>query len=444
MKKGIFLYFHLALVVNGAMGQGSIDLTFTAASNIAYVQLDSIAVLNRTQGGDTMLYWPDTVLSIYYVGNKEFFTEENRFRLFQNYPNPVEEQTIISIYVPRKGHVSFTLTDLSGRMVFESASFPDKGKHHFLLTPGNGNQYVFTATWQGQSHSVKILTSGHHPGGKPILEYTGSEAFAPQPDEMLVVQDFSFNPGDELLFIGYAGGLQSGIADQPEEDQTYTFQFSTNIPCPGTPTVEYEGQVYHTIQIFSQCWLQENLNAGMMIPGLQEQTNNGILEKYCFNNAPDSCTKYGGLYMWNEMMQYTTQQGARGICPPDWHLPTDEEWKILEGSVDSQYGIADPEWDLAEVWRGYDAGKNLKSTSGWKYNGNGNNLFGFSGLPGGYRFPFGIFGDFGYAGYWWTSTEDANSLLKSWNRILDYNRGGVHRSTFDKGYGYSVRCIRDY
>jgi len=36
-------------------------------------------------------------------------------------------------------------------------------------------------------------------------------------------------------------------------------------------------------------------------------------------------------------MQFTTQQGTQGICPAGWHLPTDEEWKVLEGGVDSKY-----------------------------------------------------------------------------------------------------------
>ena len=44
-------------------------------------------------------------------------------------------------------------------------------------------------------------------------------------------------------------------------------------------------------------------------------TNNGIIEKYCYDNNPANCAIYGGLYQWNEMMQYTTQQGAQGICP---------------------------------------------------------------------------------------------------------------------------------
>ncbi|MBP6979046.1 MAG: hypothetical protein KBB71_12115 [Lentimicrobiaceae bacterium] len=40
-------------------------------------------------------------------------------------------------------------------------------------------------------------------------------------------------------------------------------------------------------------------------------------------------------------------------------MPTDNEWKILEGTVDSQYGVDDPEWDRME-YRGFDAGGNLK------------------------------------------------------------------------------------
>lgn len=73
-------------------------------------------------------------------------------------------------------------------------------------------------------------------------------------------------------------------------------EFATNIPCPGTNIVEYEGQVYSTIQIFSQCWLKENLNVGTMIEGPEDMADNGIVEKYCFNYRPDCCNKYGGLY----------------------------------------------------------------------------------------------------------------------------------------------------
>ena len=177
-----------------------------------------------------------------------------------------------------------------------------------------------------------------------------------------------------------------------------------------------------------------------MIQGTEEMTDNGIIEKYCNKNNTDSCTIYGGLYQWEEMMQYTTQQGVRGICPPGWHLPTDEEWKVLEGAVDSQYRIGDPEWD-DYYYRGFDAGTNLISISGWYYEGNGTDLFGFSGLPGGYRDNYSYFNDVGNYGDWWASKEDSG--LNAWHRYLSGR--SVYRYTNGiKEFGYSVRCLRDY
>jgi uncharacterized protein (TIGR02145 family) len=79
--------------------------------------------------------------------------------------------------------------------------------------------------------------------------------------------------------------------------------FSQN-PCPGTPTVEYAGKTYNTVQIGSQCWLKENLDVGTMIPGSLEQKNNGTIEKYCYNDSIENCTTYGGLYQWAEAMEY--------------------------------------------------------------------------------------------------------------------------------------------
>jgi len=441
MKAKIFLSSLLIITGMMAFGQrATVELTFTAENNGSYVQLDSIKVMNRTQGGDTVLYWPDTVLSIYYVGIPESPGLACGFRVFPNYPNPVTDQTTISLYIPDKDRVSLIVTDILGRVILQSDRVLDKGTHTFRFTPGGAYLYFFTARWRGNSSSIKILQAGVYSGGATTLEYTGSEDTSPQLKAMKAIQDFSFTPGDQLLYIGYTDTLQSGMLDAPEESQTYTFQFATNIPCPGTPTVEYEGQVYNTIQVFSQCWLKENLNAGTMIQGYEEMTDNGILEKYCYNNEPDSCAKYGGLYQWDEMMQYTTQQGVQGICPPGWHLPTDEEWKVLEGAVDSQYGIGDPEWDSLNIVSGYDVGTNLKTTSGWYDNGNGADLFGFSALPGGRRFYDGYF-LIGSYGWWWTSTECDDG--SGWLRYLSYSSPGVDRDNGLKEYGFSVRCIMD-
>jgi len=67
------------------------------------------------------------------------------------------------------------------------------------------------------------------------------------------------------------------------------------------------------------------------------------------------------LYQWDEVMQYSSIPGIQGISPADWHIPTDDEWITLEGNVDSQCSVGDPEWDLTE-WRGFNAGP-----SSWRF-----------------------------------------------------------------------------
>ncbi|MCF8227644.1 MAG: T9SS type A sorting domain-containing protein [Bacteroidales bacterium] len=444
MKTQILLFTFIICMSSVLPGQNTIELTFTAIDSVAYVQLDSIKVMNRSQGGDTVLYYPDTILILDFpVGLPEVNMDDKGFRVFQNYPNPVAEQTTVSLYAPEKDNVSIMLTDILGRVIVKSERVLDKGRHTFRFIPGSGKLYFFTATWQGRRSSIKILQNNPGSYNTGVLEYIGYESSSSQLKTTKDILSFPFSLGDELLYIGYSDTLQSGMLDSPKESVNYTFQFATNIPCPGTPTVTYEGQVYNTIQIFSQCWLKENLNVGTMIQGSEDMADNDTIEKYCYNNEPDSCTKYGGLYQRNEVMQYTNQQGTQGICPPGWHLPTDEEWKVLEGAVDSQYWIGDPEWDDYWAWRGYDAGKNLKTTSGWNDNGNGTDLFGFSGLPGGGRIYYGDFNDVGYYGTWWSSGEKFSHW--KWLRGLSYNGTEVHRYTFGYYfvYGFSVRCLKD-
>jgi uncharacterized protein (TIGR02145 family) len=442
MKTKIFLsILALGLIVSAFGQKPTLELTFTAIDSASYVQLDSIKVMNRTQGGDTLLYWPDTVLVLdYQVGITEINNKGENLQVFQNYPNPVKDQTTITLYIPERDKVSLQVTDILGRRVINADRLLDRGYHSFQFAPGSGEVFLFTAYWKSTSGSIKILTHGNGSVLTSSLKYTGSKITEAQFKRIEATKNFSFSLGDELLYIGYANTLQSGIPDTPETSQTYTFQFATNITCPGTPTVTYEGQVYNTIQIFSQCWLKENLNVGIMIPGSQAMSNNDTIEKYCYNNEVDSCAKYGGLYQWDDMMQYTTQQGVQGICPPGWHLPTDEEWKVLEGAVDSQYGIGDPIWDNWE-YRGFDAGLNLKSTSSWYYSGNGTDLFGFDALPGGYRYANGYFSSLGNYGYFWSSTE--YFTYSAWYRYLYYGYDGVFRYGSNLNSGFSARCLQD-
>jgi hypothetical protein len=65
MLKKLTLIAWFATISLGLFSQRpTLELTFTAENNGVYVQLDSIKVMNRTQGGETIIYWPDTTLSL--------------------------------------------------------------------------------------------------------------------------------------------------------------------------------------------------------------------------------------------------------------------------------------------------------------------------------------------------------------------------------------------
>lgn len=200
-------------------------------------------------------------------------------------------------------------------------------------------------------------------------------------------------------------------------------------PCPGQPTItDSDGNVYNTVLIGGQCWMAENLNIGNRIDGSSSQTDNGIIEKYCYNNSDAQCDVYGGLYQWDEMMGYTATEGSQGICPDGWHLPTDAEWTALATYLGGESV----------------AGGSMKEsgTIHWSNPNTGaTNSSGFTGLPGGYRLTGGSFDGVSYYGYWWTSSKYSTGW--AWYRILYYETAQVYRYNDPKGYGYSVRCVRD-
>jgi uncharacterized protein (TIGR02145 family) len=437
----------IALMLNVNGQKPVIELTFTGIDNDSYIQLDSIKVMNQTQGVDTILYFPDTVLVLEYeypAGIDDMKGNKTGLSVFQNYPNPVHDQTIITIYIPEKNNVTLMIKDIMGRQIIKKAKMLDKGYHLFRFSPGDGNLFFFIAESETNIASIKILHASSSVRQENSLEYICSKNSVLNLKTTEFVQNFAFSMNDNLLYIGYANALESGIPDTPETSETDTFQFSSNIPCPGTPTVTYEGQVYNTIQIFSQCWMKENLNVGTRINGSQNMANNGILEKYCYDNLVANCNIYGGLYAWNEMMKYTTTVGSQGICPDGWHIPSDDEFKVLEGAADSLYGIGNGIWNISD-FRGFDIGRNLKSSSTTLWlGGEGTDKFGFTGLPGGMMWEGGNFTYDGCYGFFWSSSLYGSN---AWRRILicapdDYARK-TGKDSWPVTSAMSVRCLKN-
>jgi uncharacterized protein (TIGR02145 family) len=186
---------------------------------------------------------------------------------------------------------------------------------------------------------------------------------------------------------------------------------------------------YKTVRIGSQMWMAENINVGELISSFYAQANNHIIEKYCYDNLPDNCKIYGGLYKWDEMMQYNPSDSGiigttQGICPVGWHIPTVQESALLLSFDAIALKESNPiYWPLA----GSDEATNES---------------GFSAIPAGF-YNGDKFTDKYYQDDWWTSTEYKDLDKYAWFFGVWYTNDYTALDTLRKAPAFSVRCIKN-
>jgi uncharacterized protein (TIGR02145 family) len=198
------------------------------------------------------------------------------------------------------------------------------------------------------------------------------------------------------------------------------------------------------------------------------------------SSSSATCDVYGALYTWETAMvldgvgtwvtsddKYTSLASAgtynygratangvggsgRGICPPNWHVPTDAEWGLffdaVEGSGSAHSTVS------GNAWVGTNAGKYFKSAcigtatdaaALWTDNGNsGTDTHGFRGLPAGHRrYDGASFSDRGTYTYYWSSS--ASSSTNALTRGFGYDLATVNHYSNSRSAGFAVRCIRN-
>lgn len=429
----LLLFVVLAMTLSA---QNEINLSFTGNNNGEYQALDSVLVKNMSQYCDTVIVAPDTSLQLLLTGVNSLSSKTSKLSLSQNFPNPFQGQSRFVVNIPEKTSAEIIISGMSGRKILHKQYMLDAGTHTFLFSSGNEKIYFVRVLAGSMEAAIKMISLNAVNNSCRIEHMNHSEMTNYKNTSQ--IQDFSFSPGDELLLVGYSTLGESGELKMLESSYDCIFQFASNIPCPGLDSLLYNDQWYSTIQVFNQCWFRENLNAGEKIASGQEQADNGIIEKYCFMNNLLLCETYGGMYCWDEMMAHSSNS-LQGICPEGWHVPTDMDWNILEGAVDSQYGIGDPLWNNIG-WRGADAGSNLKEegTLHWWDVNTGTDTFLFTALPGGY-FVENDFWGLEYRAIFWSSDPSA------YIRVLDAPESGVRRKTgsITNGHAFSIRCLKD-
>ena len=107
---------------------------------------------------------------------------------------------------------------------------------------------------------------------------------------------------------------------------------------------------------------------------------------------------FGKLYNWYAV------NDPRGLASVGWHIPSDSEWTEL-------------------------------------VNNTGGRMFSIQ--RGGTRTFIGEFENEGM-GFWWSSTgNNSLDIQYAWYRVVGNQSDSLHRQTYVKGCGFSVRCIKN-
>jgi len=189
------------------------------------------------------------------------------------------------------------------------------------------------------------------------------------------------------------------------------------------------------VTIGTQIWQTTNLNVstysdGTPIPQITDSSEwrSSPVGAWCYyDNITANGTTYGKLYNWHAVVGIHNAASVynlslrKQLAPAGWHIPTDAEWTTLISYLGGSSVV----------------GGKMKATSF-----TGNNLSGFTALPGGYRYDSGTFNEVGQIGQWWRSIEfSAERYYSIW-----LSRSSSNASAYtwgDKNAGYSVRCISD-
>jgi uncharacterized protein (TIGR02145 family) len=236
-------------------------------------------------------------------------------------------------------------------------------------------------------------------------------------------------PGSYSVLLEVKDG--GGLIDTETKTVTVTL--------PGESFIDNrDGHIYSYKTIGTQTWMAENL---AYLPSVNPPSDWDVTTPYNYvygyNGTTVSAAKatanyptYGVLYNW---------PAALTACPSGWHLPTDEEWKVLE----KNQGMSQSDADAEGYRNSGTVGGKLKETGTAHWpgpNAGASNSSGFTALPGGYS--VGGFSSLGIAANFWSASASEN-VHTALFRSLSNSSDGVNRSLYLPYNGFSVRCLQN-
>jgi len=408
MKKTTLLAIILCCSIF-AIGQ-DIQVTFsgTGASNV----VDSVTATNLTTLQSIKLPGNETLILEPISG---IFGQELSPLQLKLFPNPFENTSSLSFTQPIPGKVHINARNLIGQVVFQSDQYLEAGQHSFNLSLNTQGIFIITITSENVKCSIKAICTESNSNLMGIVSSDnatngmGLKSHFEQKNQNSVYS-LPYSPEQRIHFTCKGGRFTTIITDSPISSKNYVVEF---VEC-----MDSDNKTYMTVKIGDQIWMAENM---------AKSASEG---SWAYNNDEGLVPVFGRLYDW---------QAASTICPAGWHLPSDEEYKILE----SDQGMTPDDLDKIGFRYSGDVGFKLKSFTGYVFEGSGNNSSGFNAPPGGYRDP--ITGNsYGINTYclFWTSTETSHEAYGMYRQV-EFIGMGVKRDGNSKSYGISVRCVKD-
>ena len=204
--------------------------------------------------------------------------------------------------------------------------------------------------------------------------------------------------------------------------------------------MDVDSNTYRTVKIGDQIWMVDNLRTG--------RYRDGSPVTHILDDTEWKLAHYGGWSWYDhldtldvtlgKLYNHHAIQDYRGLCPTDWHVPTDQEWNILINYLDTD--TIDP--NIIGI-QSDTAGIILKDvlTQFWdNIEYAGDNHSGFSARGSGIRFTNGLFLAGGLNAYYWSSSIANGNILI---RAIYGQSSQVERGKFPTNYGLSIRCIHD-
>jgi uncharacterized protein (TIGR02145 family) len=217
-------------------GHAQTTLTFTANSDGTYRTLDSILVVNLTQGGDTILYAPDTVLVLDISTGVDGILpgSSSLLSIRPPYPNPFDGSTRFQVGTVEPGQLGLSVYDPTGRLVASHQQPVSAGAHIFTYTGGRQGMLFLVAEINGLRSIERMLSLSMDGGATPRITFGGSGGL----DDLGSPKDlgpFNWSAGDSLKYVGYVmhaptplGFDSLSIRSLPVASETIPFPFVTH------------------------------------------------------------------------------------------------------------------------------------------------------------------------------------------------------------------------